>query len=56
MNTCTMMYISELEEIVRCDQSESYLKKWAEEKVEELNSLRHQPKPLSYYVKPTKSH
>ena len=36
MHDNTPMYIHELEAIIACDQSDGYLKKWAQERLEEI--------------------
>ena len=34
MDTATILYIYELEAILACDQSDGYLKKWAQERLD----------------------
>jgi hypothetical protein len=36
MDTETTLYVRQLEAILACDQSDGYLKKWAEDRLEEL--------------------
>ncbi len=42
VHTDTPLYIRELEAIVACNQSDGYLKKWAEERLEEMHcKIKH---------------
>ena len=34
MDTATILYVYELEAILACDQSDGYLKKWAQERLD----------------------
>ena len=34
MDTATFLYIQELEAILACDQSDGYMKKWAQERLD----------------------
>lgn len=34
MDTATILYIRELEAILACDQSDGYMKKWAQERLD----------------------
>jgi hypothetical protein len=36
MDTETALYVRQLEAILACDQSDGYLKKWAEDRLREL--------------------
>jgi hypothetical protein len=51
MDTDTVLYLRQLEAILVCDQSDGYLKKWAQDKREEIqNQIKLTPQPPKILV------